>query len=367
MAKKIESIKHKTDTRAHIPSKEEAGYEDANPKVQDGKKVLELPKNPVVHRGQDPELFWLNKYGNDDRDELLRVDIRSLYRHEHIAPETLIKNLYKVIETSSAQLDLFGSVNELFGNALDKNEIQKVSEYYQHQDGWTNRLIQGDSHLVMASLLEREGMAGQVQTIYFDPPYGIKYKSNWQTKVNDKNVSESDDKDLTGEPEVIKAFRDTWELGIHSFLTYIRDRMLIAKELLNDTGSCFIQISDENVHLLRSIMDEVFGSENFVSLIPFRKKTMPLGATHLEQMHDFLLFYAKDIKSLKYRQMYYEQNVQGDFHWQWYELPNGKRQKMSVDELNNHSLLPKGARIFRLVSMPPPTYNSNSVFEVDWV
>lgn len=163
MAKKIESIKHNKDKRAHIPSKEEAGYEDANPKVQQGKKTLELPKNPVVHRGQDPELFWLNKYGNDDREDLLRVDIRSLYRHEHIAPETLIENLYKVTEVPSAQGNLF---NDLFGNALEKDELEKVSEYYHHQDGWTNRLIQGDSHLVMASLLEREGMAGQVQTIF---------------------------------------------------------------------------------------------------------------------------------------------------------------------------------------------------------
>ena len=125
MAKKIDSIKHNKETRVHIPSNEEAGYEDANEKVQSGKKILEMTKNPVVHRGQDPELFWLNKYGNDDRDDLLRVDIRSLYRHEHIAPETLIKNLYKVTETKSAQLDLF-SVNELFGNALDKDELDKV-------------------------------------------------------------------------------------------------------------------------------------------------------------------------------------------------------------------------------------------------
>ncbi|MCX8081722.1 MAG: hypothetical protein N3F09_10855, partial [Bacteroidia bacterium] len=166
MAKKIESIKHTQDKRAHIPSKEEAGYEEANPKVQQGKKTLEIPKNPVVHRGQDPELFWLNKYGNDDRDELLRVDIRSLYRYEHISPELLIKNLYRVAEDRTPrQPDLF-SVNELFGNALEKDELEKVSEYYHHQDGWTNRLIQGDSLLVMTSLLEREGMAGQVQMIY---------------------------------------------------------------------------------------------------------------------------------------------------------------------------------------------------------
>jgi len=146
MVKKVASIKHKTNKRVHIPSKEEAGYLDANAKVQDGKKVLELPKNPVLHSGQGPELFWLNKYGNDDRDNLLRVDIRSLSRHEHIAPETLIKSLYKVTETQSSQMNLF-SVNELFGYALDKDEIEKVSENYHHQDGWTNRLIQDDSHL----------------------------------------------------------------------------------------------------------------------------------------------------------------------------------------------------------------------------
>ena len=126
MEKNVESIKHKADKRVHIPSKEEAGYEDANTKVKDGKKVFELSKNPIIHRGQDPELFWMNKYGNDDRDDLLRVDIRSLYRHEHIAPETLIKNLYKVTEEKNAQTDLFANVNELFGNALEKDELDKV-------------------------------------------------------------------------------------------------------------------------------------------------------------------------------------------------------------------------------------------------
>ena len=207
MEKQVESIKHIADLRVHIPSMEEAGYEEANSKVREGRNVLELPKNPVVHRGQDPELFWLNKYGNDDRDDMLRVDIRSLYRHEHIAPESLIKNLYKVTESQSSQLDMF-SVNELFGNALEKDELEKVSEYYQHNDGWTNRLIQGDSHLVMASLLEREGMAGQVQTIFFDPPYGIKYGGNWQIKLNDRDVKDGNDEALTGEPEQIKATTD---------------------------------------------------------------------------------------------------------------------------------------------------------------
>lgn len=302
MAKQVESIKHAADFRAHIPSKEEAGYEDANEKVQSGKKLLEIQKNPVVHRGQDPELFWLNKYGNDDRDDLLRVDIRSLYRHEHIAPETLIKNLYKVTETQSSQLDLF-SVNELFGNALEKDELEKVSEYYHHQDGWTNRLIQGDSHLVMASLLEREGMAGQVQTVYFDPPYGIKYGSNWQIKLNNRDVKDGNDEALAGEPEVIKAFRDTWELGIHSYLTYLRDRLLIAKELLTQSGSCFVQISDTNYHLVRNIMDEVFGSENFIVDIVFTK-TGAQNGNLLKGINDYIIWYAKDIENVKYRPLY---------------------------------------------------------------
>jgi adenine-specific DNA-methyltransferase len=366
MANKISSIKHTKATRVATPSSEEQGYEQANPKVQGGKQTLEFPLNPVVHRGQDPELFWMNKYGNDDREELLRVDIRSLYRHEHIAPERLIKNLYRVVEDETAHPDLFGSINELFGNALDKDELEKIEDYYTHADGWTNRLIQGDSHLVMASLLEREGMAGSVQMIYIDPPYGIKYGSNWQIKMNNRDVKDGADEALTGEPEVIKAFRDTWELGIHSYLSYIRDRLLIARELLTESGSCFVQISDENVHLVRSVMDEVFGSENFIAIIPFRKKTMPLGSNFIEQMNDFLLFYAKNKPEAKYRQLYYEQNVTGDFHWQWYETSNGLRQKMSLEQLNNHSLLPEGARVFRLVSMPPPTFNASAVFEVEF-
>jgi adenine-specific DNA-methyltransferase len=347
MAKQVDSIKHSADTRAHIPSKEEAGYEEANAKVQDGKKVLELPKNPVVHRGQDPELFWLNKYGNDDRDDLLRVDIRSLYRHEHIAPETLIQNLYKATETASPQLDLFGNVNELFGNALDKDEIQKVSEYYQHQDGWTNRLIQGDSHLVMASLLEREGMAGQVQTIFFDPPYGIKYGGNWQIKLNNRDVKDGNDEALTSEPEQIKAFRDTWELGIHSYLTYLRDRLLIAKELLTESGSCFVQISDENVHLVRSVMDEVFGSENFVSLISF-KTTSGFESTTIPRQGDYLIWYANNSEKVKFRPLYFEQPViVGEGNAKWIKFSDGTYRGVNSEERDGIKKIPFDAKLYK--------------------
>ena len=386
MAKKIESIKHNKDTRAHIPSKEEAGYEEANPKVQQGKKTLELPKNPVVHRGQDPELFWLGKYGNDDREDLLRVDIRSLYRHEHISPEVLIQNLYKVargewrvnsktgkrefLTTNHSplpeQLNLFNNINELFGNSLDIDEIEKVSEYYHHQDGWTNRLIQGDSLLVMASLLEREGMAGQVQTIYFDPPYGIKYGGNWQIKLNNRDVKDGSDEALTGEPEQIKAFRDTWELGIHSYLSYLRDRLLIAKELLTESGSCFVQISDENVHLVRSVMDEVFGSENFVSMISFKTKKMALGQSFLGSVNDYIIWFAKKIDLIKYRQLFINRDIYLDnSQYNFIELSDGSYRRMTKEEKEDFSLLPKGAKIFRTLDLHSSGRTESCVFDFE--
>ncbi|KXK52831.1 MAG: DNA methylase N-4/N-6 domain protein [Chlorobi bacterium OLB7] len=307
-------------------------------------KPLNSPKIPVVHRGQDPELFWLNKYGNDDRDQLLQVDIRSLYRHEHIAPETLIQNLYTLTELPSPQERL---LNDLFGNALEKDELEKISEYYHHHDGWTNRLIQGDSHLVMASLLEREGMAGHVQTIYLDPPYGIKYGSNWQVKLNNRDVKDGADESLAGEPEVIKAFRDTWELGIHSYLSYLRDRLLVAKELLADTGSCFVQISDENVHLVRNVMDEVFGSENFVSLIYFQT-TRGFESQALSRIGDYLVWFAKDKVHLKYRQIYEEIKAdEGEGSYNWILLPDGKTRSLSKNEILNSKLIPESAKRYQ--------------------
>ena len=360
--KEIDSIKHKSDTRYHIPSIEEAGIESASSKVKE-KSAAEYPVNPIVHRGQDPELFWLNKYGHDDREDLLKIDIRSLYRHEHISPELLIKNFYRLKEADDVQGDLF-SVNELFGNALEIEEIEKVSEYYKHQDGWSNRLIQGDSLLVMTSLLEREGMAGKIQMIYIDPPYGIKYGSNWQMHLHGRDVKDGSDEHLTGEPEQIKAYRDTWELGIHSYLSYLRDRLLVARELLTESGSCFVQISDENVHLVRCLMDEVFGSENFVSEVIFRKKLMPLGSITLETMNDFVIWYSKDINQVKYRQLYVPQDIQGKSDWCHYELPDGVRNKMNINEIHNHRLLPKDARIFKLFYQKPPTYSEQNNFTI---
>jgi adenine-specific DNA-methyltransferase len=362
--KPIKAFKHKHATRAAIPSQEEAGAEAASPKVVEGPATASYPKNPVVHRGQDPELFWLGKYGATDAEDKLPVDIRSLYRHEHIQPEMLLPSLMRVVENDQSQADLFGT-GDFFTQVFGKgDELTKPGEYYYKHKEWTNRLIQGDSLLVMASLLEREGMAGAVQCIYLDPPYGIKYGSNWQIRLNNRTVTDGQDDSLSGEPEQIKAFRDTWELGIHSYLSYLRDRLLVAKDLLHASGSCFVQISDENIHLVRCLMDEVFGSENFVSVIPFRKKTMPLGAKHLESICDYLLLYGKDIGQLKFRHIYEPLSAEGDSHWNYVELGDGSRRKLSKEEINNHKLLPTGSTPYQLVSLYPAGLNQNGLFPV---
>jgi adenine-specific DNA-methyltransferase len=353
----MKSYKHK-DKRAHIPSKEEAGYETANPKVSE-KEELYLPLNPVTHRGQDPELMWMNKYGNDNREETLKVDIRSLYRHEHISPEVLMEKLYQLKEDKNPhQL----SLNDLFGNAFSVEEEDKVSEYYKHLDGWSNRIIQGDSLLVMTSLLEREGMAGKVQCIYMDPPYGIRYGSNWQIKLNNRDVKDGSDDSLSGEPEQIKAFRDTWELGIHSYLSYLRDRLLVAKELLTESGSCFMQISDENVHLVRNIMDEVFGSENFINLISYQKST-PLSTSLLPSTCDYIIWYAKSKESIKYRQLFSDK-IAGEIgasRYKYVETKDGKRVPIAEysGDLNN-------AKLFTDSDLSAQTLSASNAFEFEF-
>ena len=341
----VDAIVHKADERLFIPSREEAGQEDAALHGRPTTKAV--PLNPVTTRGQDPELYWLHKYGSDDQQRRLNIDIRSLYRHEHIEPEALIARLYQLKAREDKQSELF--VNELHGNPLAIDELDKPVAYYKRHDKWRNRLIQGDSLLVMTSLLEREGMAGAVQCIYIDPPYGIKYGSNWQMRLNDRTVKDGADENLSGEPEVIKAFRDTWELGIHSYLSYLRDRLLVAKELLSASGSCFVQISDENVHLVRALMDEVFGSENFVSLITF-KKTGGQTSSLLSPVSDYLIWYARDRDSVKYRQPLREVRAgEGHSTGERYDqalLPDGR-----VVRSGGFSEHPSGTRFFQYVSL----------------
>ena len=355
----VDALEHKADERSFIPSREDAGLEsDA---VAGRPAALSVPLNPVVHRGQDPELFWLGKYGDGDDRRTLDIDIRSLYRHEHIAPETLIARLYRLKSRSDTQHELF--VNELHGNPLALDEEQKPGAYYHRKDKWQNRLIQGDSLLVMTSLLEREGMAGQVQCIYIDPPYGIDYKSNWQMRIGDRRMPEADPDDaLSGEAEVIKAFRDTWELGIHSFLSYLRDRLLVAKELLSTSGSCFVQISDQNVHLVKSVMEEVFGSDCYVVTFPVKKKGSQKSSL-IDPVNDYVLWFSRsprDSGSVKFRKLYEPRELDAETlsEFKLVELTDGTYHTLASvpvgGESRDYRLAPqllfkeaKGARLFR--------------------
>lgn len=356
----VGAIKHNEDKRVMIPTSELAGEESMQTNNTSGKASYATFRHEF-DRGRDPELYWLNKYAADEQDDSsVRVDIRSLYQHEDVQPERLINNLYRIHE-NRALPSLF-SGDEL-GRTVVEDELERVAEYYHHEMGWKNRLIQGDSLLVMNSLLQREGMAGKVQCIYIDPPYGIKFGSNWQMKLNDRNVKDNDDS-LSGEPEMIKAFRDTWELGIHSYLSYLRDRLVTARELLSQSGSCFVQISDENVHLVRCLMDEVFGSENFVSLITF-KKTLPLGSSGLAGISDYIIWYAKEKECIKYRQLYEEKPIGQNTGYTWVEFPSGERRKMTSEEKNNPKNLPKGAKVFFTSTLSSSGYTSTCMFDFE--
>lgn len=343
--KPIEQYEHKDKKRINNPP---VGLVTPETDKKEGKKTYSY--DPHL----DPQLVWAGKAEHTS----FEVPTVSLHVHERIDPRTIIQAVRKRNGELQRQLSLFEFAGE-------NPPLREAIEFYKHKHGWSNRLVAGDSLLVMNSLLEKEGMAGKVQMIYIDPPYGIKYGSNFQPFVNKRDVKDGKDEDLTQEPEMIKAFRDTWELGIHSYLTYLRDRLLLARELLSESGSVFVQISDENVHLVRDLMDEVFGVKNFVALIPFRKKTMPLGAKYLDGMFDYLLWYTKDYTLLKYRSLYNIQDIQGDFHWKWYELPNNSVKVMSEEENVNHKLLPKEARIFRVVSMKAPGYSEQNDFPIE--
>lgn len=355
-----EAIHHDKATRPYIPTGEEAGTEDSSDRVAERPAQATYARNPVVERGQDPEIFWKNKYGPDDQEDQLKPDIRSLYRHEHVSPELLLNRLRRPADTDPANPASQGDfLEDLFGPTFQSHdELDKPSDYYKHGEKWTNRLIQGDSLTVMTSLVERESMTSQVQCVFFDPPYGIKYNSNWQMKINSRDVTDGKDEHLTAEPEQIKAFRDTWEDGIHSYLSYLRDRLLVAKELLTQSGSCFVQISDENVHLVRCLMDEVFGSQNFVSQIGFQKTT---SATNdlLASTSDYLIWYAKNKAEVKYRQLYTDKTFGGEGASAYGKvlLPDGTKRALSKEERSDISILPKGAKIYRidnLTSQRPP-------------
>lgn len=322
--RKLEQYDHKGKERVNNPP---VGL--VNPQTDKDAPKKNYKYDPHL----DPQLEWSGKAEHTS----FEVPTVSLHVHERIDPRTIIE----AVKRKNGN----GQQQSLFSFMEENPPLREAVEFYKHKHNWSNRLIAGDSLLIMNSLLEKEGMSGKVQMIYMDPPYGIKYGSNFQPFVNKRDVKDGKDEDLSSEPEMIKAFRDTWELGIHSYLTYMRDRLLLAKKLLHESGSVFVQISDENVHLIRNLMDEVFGVNNFISLIPFRKKTMPLGAKYLDSMNDYLIFYAKEKEKLKYRTLFSDYYPEGKSRWKY------------DDEKKEW---------YRLVSMRAPGYTPENDYEVKY-
>ncbi len=282
----------------------------------------------------DPQLQWA---GKTERGSF-EVPTVSLHVHERIDPRAIIEAARKRNGNGAIQQP------SLFELPEENPPIRSAIKFYRHRLNWTNRLVAGDSLLVMNSLLEKEGMAGKTQMVYMDPPYGIRYGSNFQPFVNRRDVRDGRDEDLTQEPETIKAFRDTWELGIHSYLSYLRDRLMLARELLTESGSCFVQISDENVHHVRELMDEVFGQRNFVSIISIRKTTSQGTAVLLGTTTDFIIWYARDRNVAKYRQIFISRSDTADERYDQALLADGSfvPTKTLDDKQTNH------AKVFRV-------------------
>ncbi|MEG4497148.1 site-specific DNA-methyltransferase [Microcoleus sp. F10-C6] len=349
----IDSVKHQ-DKRANIPTEELRDFmADDEKKPQ---KVL-YPRDPSL----DPQLVWQGKDEQDSQD--LEVPAVPIYIQEKIHPHAIIEDFKKQVkkEQPAEQLSLFSDFNGL--------EFDQLIDFYQHKDGvkWANRMILGDSLLVMNSLAEKEGLKGKVQMIYLDPPYGIKFGSNWQVSTRKRDVKDGKAEEVTRQPEQVKAFRDTWELGIHSYLSYLRDRLVVARELLTETGSIFVQISDENVHLVRCLMDEVFGSDNFCGLIPF-VTTSSQTSDLLPSICDFIVWYSKNRSILKYRQLYSEKNVGEAGGTKYKSLDMGDGRKLSLNEASKiyGMNLPKDLKIFRPSPLVSQSGGNNSRFPVNF-
>ncbi len=343
----VNAITHR-DTRKNIPTRELRDF------VADEEKA---PKTMLYPRDQslDPQLVWKGKDDQDRAEGGLNVPIVPVYIQEKISPQALVENLRDTAGRGENEPETL--LFENF-NGLPKDFDQRV-DFYHHEGHWQNRMILGDSLLVMTSLAEKEGLKGRVQTIYFDPPYGIKFGSNWQVSTRKRDVKDGKHEDATRQPEQIRAFRDTWKLGIHSYLAYLRDRLTAARDLLTETGSIFVQIGEENVHLVRSVLDEVFGSENFCRLITFTKTS---GQTDnlMSSVSDYVLWYAKRREVVKYRQMYLDKSLTGAGGGYYTKViePDGKRRGLTDEETVSPDLLPKGSRIYRLdnlISQSPGT------------
>jgi adenine-specific DNA-methyltransferase len=324
----VEATIHKKDKRTNIPTKELRGFVKAD---EDKPRIIRYPRDTSL----DPQLVWKGKDEQDSKD--LEVPAVPIYIQEKIHPKYIIEDLRaQAKKEKPEQLQLFADFNGL--------KFEDLIEFYQHEQSWANRMILGDSLLVMNSLAEKEGLKGKVQMIYIDPPYGISFSSNWQVSTKKRDVKDGKATDATRQPEQIKAFRDTWKDGIHSYLAYLRDRLVIARDLLSETGSIFIQIGDENVHLVRCLMDEVFGSENFCGLIAFQK-TGGFSPRLLSSVYDYLLWYGKNQEQIKYRKLFRERpQSMIDAGYDWIELHTGEKRRLTSKEIDGEMPLPAGRR-----------------------
>lgn len=295
-----------------------------------GKQKLDAAELTILEeafRNHEPWLEWAGKR----EQQWCVADPVALHIHERISTQAVLK----VARRLDVQRDLF---------ADPEHEYREAVQFYKHPMDWTNRMILGDSLAVMASLARREALAGKVQMIYMDPPYGIKYASNFQPEVGRRDVKDKDE-DLTREPEMVKAYRDTWTLGVHSYLSYLRDRLLLCKELLADTGSVFVQIGDENLHRVRALMDETFGLSNFCAVITF-KKTTGQAADILPTVYDHILWYSKNRERLKYQPILLQKDdatVEGSYTW--VEFPNGHSRRINKADTGDSDILTKARRM----------------------
>jgi adenine-specific DNA-methyltransferase len=354
--KSVEVFKHDDARRKNIPSAEQQSFVQRD---QQDVKQVRYPRNTDL----DPQLMWRGKDEQDWSD--LVVNAPPLYIQEKVHPKALIDELLRESRESeheSGQItaDLFSDFNGIPKDA-DK------TEFYQHDQNWTNRMILGDSLQVMASLAEREGLRGQVQCIYFDPPYGIKFNSNFQWSTTSRDVKDGKTDHITREPEQVKAFRDTWRDGIHSYLTYLRDRLTVVRDLLTDSGSIFVQIGDENVHRVRAVMDEVFGDQNFVRLISYAT-TSGLGNEFLDKSSDFLVWYAKDVSKLKYRSLF-SFKADKDNQNSPYSLldENGVyRRRMTKEEKSGEKQLNQTQSIYRIDNLVSQSGGETGRFPVQY-
>ena len=327
----VEVIKHK-DGRVNIPTQELRQFvAEAEAKPAE----LLYPRDPSL----DPQLVWKGKDEQDRED--LAVPVVPVYIQEKLHPQALIENLRDTAKRGEPEPEL-----QLFADFNGITEFDRKVDFYHHEGHWSNRMILGDSLLVMASLAEKERLKGKVQCIYIDPPYGIKFGSNWQVSTRKRDVKDGKAEDATRQPEQVRAFRDTWQLGIHSYLAYLRDRLVASRDLLTETGSIFVQIGEENLHLVRCLMDEVLGSDNCCSVISFRKTTTQSGDL-LPDTNDYLLWFARNRERVKFRSLFQPREGTDWVNYDFVRLPDGSHRRITLDEQQDRSLLPGGAVVYR--------------------